>query len=376
MRPLDELRSAFPEPDENFKACILRTLDDLSVPPERRIIPMKRNHLSRKARIGALIAAATLVLTTIAAGAAAIHYNVFDFLNPIQAQPLPEATQLVQTPQATAQAAQSPVSFSVREALYDGVHANVLVAATPLDDSVLLLPADANPDHSVADLGLEGTQTIAQYAAEHGKTRLYSLSVIDQGALNGTEGFTTSLDFRTEPDCTLVICISGDHSAIQPGVPVELICTAVPMDIQTGERDADAVERTPLTFTLDSTAADPQQHTFATPTVYEHAGVTIQSVELKSTALGLYYTIHGKVTDKAAFDALEDGLFFWFLDENGEQLPGSAAVSTGSLSFPVENGEFVQEGALAPTETLPDSLTIAAINLWQEKTILDTHTIH
>ena len=375
MRPLDELRSAFPEPDENFKACIRRTLDDLSVPPERRIIPMKRNHLSRKARIGALIAAATLVLTTIAAGAAAIHYNVFDFLNPIQAQPLPEATQLVQTPQATAQAAQSPVSFSVREALYDGVHANVLVAATPLDDSVLLLPADANPDHSVADLGLEGTQTIAQYAAEHGKTRLYSLSVIDQGALNGAEGFTTSLDFRTEPDGTLVICISGDHSAVQPGVPIELICTAIPVDIQTGERDADAVERTPLTFTLDSTAADPQQHTFATPTVYEHAGVTIQSVELKSTALGLYYTIHGKVTDKAAFDALEDGLFFWFLDENGEQLPGSAAVSTGSLSFPDENGEFVQEGALAPTETLPDSLTIAAINLWQEKTILDTHTI-
>ena len=375
MRPLDELRSAFPEPDEHFKACIRRTLDDLSVPPERRIIPMKRTHLSRKARIGALIAAATLVLTTIAAGAAAIHYNVFDFLNPIQAQPLPEATQLVQTPQATAQAAQSPVSFSVREALYDGVHANVLVAATPLDDSVLLLPADANPDHSVADLGLEGTQTIAQYAAEHGKTRLYSLSVIDQGALNGAEGFTTSLDFRTEPDGTLVICISGDHSAVQPGVPVELICTAVPVDIQTGERDADAVERTPLTFTLDSTAADPQQHTFATPTVYEHAGVTIQSVELKSTALGLYYTIHGKVTDKAAFDALEDGLFFWFLDENGEQLPGSAAVSTGSLSFPDENGEFVQEGALAPTETLPDSLTIAAINLWQEKTILDTHTI-
>ena len=374
MRPLDELRSAFPEPDEHFKACIRRTLDDLSVPPERRIIPMKRTHLSRKARIGALIAAATLLLTTIAAGAAAIHYNVFDFLNPIQAQPLPEATQLVQTPQATAQAAQSPVSFSVREALYDGVHANVLVAATPLDDSVLLLPADANPDHSVADLGLEGTQTIAQYAAEHGKTRLYSLSVIDQGALNGAEGFTTSLDFRTEPDGTLVICISGDHSAVQPGVPVELICTAVPVDIQTGERDADAVERTPLTFTLDSTA-DPQQHTFATPTVYEHAGVTIQSVELKSTALGLYYTIHGKVTDKAAFDALEDGLFFWFLDENGEQLPGSAAVSTGSLSFPDENGEFVQEGALAPTETLPDSLTIAAINLWQEKTILDTHTI-
>lgn len=374
MRPLDELRSAFPEPDENFKACIRRTLDDLSVPSERRIIPMKRTHLSRKARIGALIAAATLLLTTIAAGAAAIHYNVFDFLNPIQAQPLPEATQLVQTPQATAQAAQSPVSFSVREALYDGVHANVLVAATPLDDSVLLLPADANPDHSVADLGLEGTQTIAQYAAEHGKTRLYSLSVIDQGALNGAEGFTTSLDFRTEPDGTLVICISGDHSAVQPGVPVELICTAVPVDIQTGERDADAVERTPLTFTLDSTA-DPQQHTFATPTVYEHAGVTIQSVELKSTALGLYYTIHGKVTDKAAFDALEDGLFFWFLDENGEQLPGSAAVSTGSLSFPDENGEFVQEGALAPTETLPDSLTIAAINLWQEKTILDTHTI-
>lgn len=375
MRPLDELRSAFPEPDENFKACIRRTLDDLSVPPERRIIPMKHGKISSKARIGALIAAATLVLTTIAAGAAAIHYNVFDFLNPIQAQPLPEATQLVQTPQATAQAARSSVSFSVREALYDGVHANVLIAATPLDDSVLLLPADANPDDSVANLGLEGTQTIAQYAAEHGKTKLCSLSVIDQGTLNGTDGFVALMDFRMEPDGTLVIWVSNDHSSVQPGVPVELICTATPVDVQTGERAADATERTPLTFTLDNTAADPQQHTFSTPTVYEHAGVTIQSVELKSTALGLYYTIHGKVTDQAAFDALEDGLFFWFLDETGAQLPGAAAAPGGSLTFPDENGEFVQEGALAPTETLPDSLTIAAINLWEDKTILDTHTI-
>ena len=103
--------------------------------------------------------------------------------------------------------------------------------------------------------------------------------------------------------------------------------------------------------------------------------MTIQSVELKSTALGLYYTLHGKVTDQAAFDALEDGLFFWFLDETGAQLPGAAAAPGGSLTFPDENGEFVQEGALAPTETLPDSLTIAAINLWEDKTILDTHTI-
>lgn len=375
MRPLDELRSAFPEPDENFKACIRRTLDDLSVPPERRIIPMKHGKISSKARIGALIAAATLVLTTIAAGAAAIHYNVFDFMNPIQAQPLPEATQLVQTPQATAQAAQSPVSFSVREALYDGVHANVLIAATPTDDSVLLLPADANPDDSVANLGLEGTQTIAQYAAEHGKTRLYSLSVIDQGTINGTEGFIAALDFRTEPDGTLVICISSDHSAVQPSVPVELICTATPVDLQTGNRDDEATERIPLAFTLDSTAAAPQQLTFSTPTVYEHAGVTIQSVELKSTALGLYYTIHGKVTDQDAYDALEDGLSFWFLDDSGNQLPGAAAVPGGSFTFPDGNGEFVQEGALAPTDTLPDSLTIAAINLWEEKTILDTHTI-
>lgn len=385
MKPLDELRSAFPEPDENFKACIRRTLDDLSVPPERRIIPMKQKKYGSKARIGALIAAATLVLSTIAAGAAAIHYNVFDFLNPTLEQPLPQATQLIQTPQATAQvemkaptaedpASTSAVTFSVREVLYDGVSVNVIVAATPQADDVLLLPADSAPEFSVTDLGLEGTQTIAEYAAEHGKTRLYSLSIIDQGTLDGTGGLVGSQQFRMEPDGTLVIHVSNEHASIDPSVPVELVCTSIPVDVQTGHRDVDAIERASLTFALNNTA-DLQQLTFSTPTAYEHAGVTIQSVELKSTALGLYYTIHCKVDDQQTFDALEGGLFFWFLDENGAQLPGAAAASSGSAGCPDENGEFTQEGALAPTETLPDSLIIAAVNIWDEKNILDTHTV-
>lgn len=374
MKPSEEIKNAFPQPDARFYACVRHTLNDLSAAPERRIIPMKQNRISRKVRTGTLIAAATLVLTTIAVGAAVIHYGVFDFFYPTQAQPLPGATHLVQTPQATAQTVQSAVIFTVREVLYDGMSANVLIAATPQSDNVLLLPADSAPEFPITDLGLEGSQTIAEYAAEHGKTQLYSLSIMDQGVLDGTAGFVASQDFKMEPDGTMVICVANDHASTAPNVPIDMICTAVPVDMQTGHRHADAIERTTLTFTLDNSQADPQQYTFSTPTVYEQAGVTVQSLELKSTALGLYYTLHCQVTDQAAYDALDGGLFFWFVDENGSQLPSAAAANSGFCGAPDETGAFTQQGALAPCEKLPESLTVSAVNIWENKKLLDTHT--
>ena len=57
----DELRHAFPEPDERFQACVRRTLDALAQEDaQKERLPMKRTHL----RVGVLIAVAVLLLST------------------------------------------------------------------------------------------------------------------------------------------------------------------------------------------------------------------------------------------------------------------------------------------------------------------------
>ena len=92
----DELRHAFPEPDERFQACVRRTLDALAQEDaQKERLPMKRTHL----RVGVLIAVAVLLLSTIGVAAASLRYGVFDFLRGADGSPaaLPEASALVQT---------------------------------------------------------------------------------------------------------------------------------------------------------------------------------------------------------------------------------------------------------------------------------------
>lgn len=80
----DELRHAFPEPDERFQACVRRTLDALAQEDaQKERLPMKRTHL----RVGVLIAVAVLLLSTIGVAAASLRYGVFDFLRGADGSP-------------------------------------------------------------------------------------------------------------------------------------------------------------------------------------------------------------------------------------------------------------------------------------------------
>ena len=113
----DELRHAFPEPDERFQACVRRTLDALAQEDaQKERLPMKRTHL----RVGVLIAVAVLLLSTIGVAAASLRYGVFDFLRGADGSPaaLPEASALVQTevPQTAVPQAGAPAAALHRAA--------------------------------------------------------------------------------------------------------------------------------------------------------------------------------------------------------------------------------------------------------------------
>lgn len=369
MKPSDEMKHAFPQPDERFKACIRRELNDL-LANERSLIAMKQSS-SPKFRIGVIIACAVLLISTIAVGAAVLRYDVFDFFDRYEGAVLPEAENLVQKDVAQQGGETIPASFTLREAVYDGTTINMVVCATPSSEDILLIGADSSPNDPVSNLGISSSQTIAEYAAAQGKTKLYSLSLHDK------ESDAASMDWKLESDGSLVFIYTTRRESDADILPVTLHCSSVVVNAD-GTRDGDSIQRTELHFELQNNAIAQTEVTTLDElnVAIENAGVVVERIDLKSTALGLYYTISFRVTDPAIYDALEGGLHFRFLDENGGFIPGSPAVGGGCISNePTADGLCVQEGALTAHEVLPDSFTLQAVSIWDNKKVLDTVTV-
>jgi hypothetical protein len=77
-----------------------------------------------------------------------------------------------------------------------------------------------------------------------------------------------------------------------------------------------------------------------------------------SSAVATYVTINWSITDQAAYDATNDGVFFDLLDENGDRID---SVGGGS------SGDGLTEITLNPTAQFPESLTIQAFNCWTKE---------
>ena len=335
---------------------------------------MKRTHL----RVGVLVAVAVLLLSTIGVAAASLRYGVFDFLRGADGSPaaLPEASALVQTeipqtavPQAGAPAAET--AFSLREAVYDGGAVHMVVEARPASDEVLLIGPDCLLTDPVSDLGVSGEESIAEYAAANGKTEIRSVQIVDTGAATGGEGVVQSLEYRLEGDGTLVFIASGSVADGAATLPVDLVCITYPV-LADGNYDVENGTQTDLTFSLERTDAGQDSRTFSTPAAFAGCGVTVERATLTASPMGIYYTLECAVTDETAFAAAQEGLFFRFLDADGEELPLAPAI--GSQVSAPEGGRFTQEGALAASESLPDALTIQAYDA-MTKEVYDTQTL-
>ena len=126
--------------------------------------------MKRKWSLSAAIALAACLIFASAALAAANHWGLFDFLNQWRdAGTLPEAAQIVVTdpPQAGGEGALA--SFRLREAVYDGEYAYLVVDATPAE-GLLLLGPDALPPDGMRSLTQDDSiaLTIGEYAEANG----------------------------------------------------------------------------------------------------------------------------------------------------------------------------------------------------------------
>ncbi len=110
--------------------------------------------------------------------------------------------------------------YSVREAVYDGVAAYILVDITPKDEHTFLMPDGYDADLFIDDLIKGAESTIGEYAAAHGYTTLavadaWPLDYEGSGSASwadGTLSLRLSIPIQTESDAlNVTLSLWTDH---------------------------------------------------------------------------------------------------------------------------------------------------------------------
>lgn len=376
-----DFRKAFGKPDAAFVSTVENTLRRLREEEER---PVKR-----KLRLSAAIAVAACLILTAAAFAAATHWGLFDFLNQGQDDGvLPEAAEIVVTapPQEGGQG--DLATFHLREAVYDGEYAYMIVDVTPREGLLLYGPS-YGPKDLMSDLTGDDSipMTIGEYAE---KNDLQMASVAVSTALDALgEEFISSIDCHMEADGTLVLMltckIAGNDGA---ALADTLQCSVSPLILSANGDDAitygyfdeggddplyastgytldqENRQETDLAFTLTE-AGGHDALASAQSAEYPSCGVRVDSVSFTASPMALYYEVHFTITDETAYAATEDGVWFEFLDANGDALSGGV-TSSGEVTRQ-KDGSLVQSGSLAAQNELPETVTLRAYNCWTKE---------
>lgn len=351
MKTDRDFKRAIGPADESFSAAVQRTVYQLQQKEDK---PMKKFS-------AAFVVAAALLLFLAVAVAAGMEWGVFDFFTERygnRVQILPQAQEHLQTavPQTGGQA--DSASFTLRQAVYDGHYLYMVVAARPVQEDVLLVPSFEMPEEDpIGDLlpEADADMTIAQYAQSTGKTLLAT-------AIGGN--CIDTQDSLLEEDGTLVYMTIGEAPAGSE-LNMTLSCYAFPFGSTQEE-----MERTDLCFTLTNTVQCTEA-VFDQPALYSDCGVQVDRIVLSLSPMATYYTLSVTITDPELYARTDDGLWFEFLDENGEAFPGGSTM--GDSIERVDDTHFIQRGSLGAMDSVPTRLTLQGYNCW-EKNRYEMHT--
>ena len=384
MKTRADFQNMFEPADAGFEDAVRRAL--------RGVKRYGASAPRKKLRVGLVFAVFLCLLLAAAALAAAFRWGVLDFVTKRtagEARVLPEATELVQSAEAISQAGGhlKDADFSVRQAVYDGNQAYVVVEARAKDAGVMLTDGWSDPSGRIMNL-LQGygdwDTTIEGYGKERGKTRFLSAeAATDVGA----NWFADSGDALMEEDGTMIFMLQGTCKEALPEMDVELFCFLTPF-VRDAEgnwrRDDAATEKGTLAFSLKLSDSSLDRFEYAQPLEYPGAGVRVDRVMLEVKPMAVYFRVEYTVTDLKAFEATENGVVFEFLDADGKRIEGGA--SNGGVSHVgdgdgfgeeaplVEGGQFIETGSLTAMMSLPETVTLRAFNCW-EKNRYEAHEI-
>jgi len=353
----NDMKKVFGESDREFKINFDNTLAGLKADG-------KKNHDRRKFFKAAAIAVAACLVFSTAAFAMNRAWGILDFISnrTYVGAVLPDAPKIVQqnlpqtvVPQDTAQP--ELAAFSVSEAVFDGSELYLTVKVKPLNPNVMILGMDAAPADPVGNMGpaFAGmTGTIDDYAAANGK-EMYRAFI---------EQIQARVDFFTESDGTLDYMIYS----IYKGDTVDELSLSLPCDIRTYTPDDTLVQQTTLSFTVKNTKHFAVVSSDA-PVDIPDCGVRVDKVMLSASEMSVAATVKFTVTDREKYMAAankDEGLWFEFLDDNGECLPVGTAGGNEVDSVDHSDTNYIEYWSLQAMETLPDHIVLRGYNIWDD----------
>jgi len=363
MQDLNELANAFGQADSGFVNNVYNTLARLEREQRRKSVTMMYFRIAAVIMIFCILSVGTVLAVT-------NTWGILDFLSGRRTgvEVLPEASEIVQTEVPQEGTETDLAVFTVREAVYDGQSVFVVLDVKPLSPEYLLLGPDVYPSDYITDLGpvfSEKTGTIADYAEENHKVMLQTSIVIN--------GADCSTDYLLSEDGTLVYMINGILIGSSETTELELGCVAVPFILQDGKytRDFGNKKETVLTATLKNNGTK-ETLTSTEPVVFYEFGVRVEKITLSNSAVSTYAEIEYTVIDTEKYAKTDGGIWFDFLDNDGECIPGGAASGGGIES--VDEKHYIEKLSLQAMEKLPDEVILCCRD-FGDKNQSEIHTI-
>ncbi len=296
-----------------------------------------------------------LILTLTASVGVAAELGMFDFLARMTGDAvLPGAYDLVESDIAYGET--DHVSYTIKQAAYDGQAVALMVEMRPKDDKTFLMgPMWMLEDQIgwyIYDTDAEAQadpRTIAEYAAENGYTRIMEVNVnLDVDDISRIDDWqdnvlTMLLSFAVEGDeVTLPIeYFAYDHSIREP-------------------------QRTQDTITLKANATPLWQVSSSESFEAPDFGLRIDSLTITGTVVQSYWSLTYTVTnvDKARSFGWNTNL----VDMNKQYLP-DGVLGVFSWPSPEENGQvIVEHGVFTAMQQPPTELMILLRN-WDDHSL-------
>lgn len=241
----------------------------------------------RTALIAAAIAAALLAIT---AFAAANFLGVREMTQGTTYAIPSQAEEFIET--QSAQTTLDGMTFTVVESLFDASTFMVSVGITG-DEQMLLAPSYCDPQSSVSEIGLQGNETLEEYAQRQGKTLAFlSLDINDRDAL-GISVATVMAESQSENSITMLCTGQKDSGTVVD----EASCTVA---VRIGKD----VQLVPLAFRVNQ-APTERIRVYQAEITDPVPGYTVRSVRVSDTPLGLTLEFDDTITDDALFSNIK-----------------------------------------------------------------------
>jgi len=225
---------------------------------------------------------------------------------------------------------------------------------------------------------LQDKRTLKDMLSEYEAAYLcgFTLMLPENGEVAGGTG-----DYVLNPETGVLTCYDETEFALdQEKREVIIRASAFPvLGVEDDDfiLDFDHAIRTDVTLPLTTAAAETKAYESVEPMEFPSVGVRVDRLLIEVKPQEIYATLECTITDEAAYNNTEGGLWFEFIDPNStetelfKQQLSSGLTGGASVSQPVD-GIFFQHETLGLKE-LYDCYTLRAYNAWT-KDRYETHT--